>query len=131
MSFQRAAYGTNIFMTTAQKANDVRRELLPKISGALYEKAYNALLEFCSSNDHADGDAVPSKDLFLLYFKEISGLYAPSTLWSKYSMINTIVKCRHNVDLKVFSPDVTVFLKKLEADHTKSTKKVGRGLPCR
>ena len=98
-----------IFMSIEDRAHLVRRALLPSASGTIYEKAFRAFGEFCAANNH-ESESMPSRDLYLLYFQEAATMYAPSTLWNKYSMINTVGKSRYNVDLRVYAPDVTVFL---------------------
>ncbi|XP_044587107.1 uncharacterized protein LOC123266772 isoform X3 [Cotesia glomerata] len=51
-----------------------------------------------------------TEDVFLEYFKEISNDLAPSTLWSKYSMINTVVNQKHGINLQNFA-ELKTFLK--------------------
>ena len=75
------------------------------------------------SNEASGETSPPSPDLHLLYFASLSGQYAPSTIWSKYSLINTVSKTRYNIDLKTYAPDITCYLKKQDANHLKSTKK--------
>ena len=109
-------------MSLEEKAAQIRQNLLPKGTGSLYLKTFEEFSCFIESNGASETNP-PSRDLYLLYFASLSGQYAPSILWSKYSMINTVSKTRYNIDLKTYAPGITCYLKKQDADHLKSTKK--------
>lgn len=82
-------------------------DLLPKISQQRYEKQYEHFLKWCKEKK------VNSfrEEVFLAYFADIGKVLKANTLWSRYSMIKSMVKIKQNVDISKFYK-LTTFLKK-------------------
>jgi len=51
----------------------------------------------------------PSEKAFLAYFEMLARQFKPSTLWTKYSMLNTCLKCFWGHDLKTALPQLGLF----------------------
>lgn len=102
------------------KVGKVMRELLPAKCKKQYEKAFADFKEYSKFRN------CPTEDQMLLYFDHLKGKgLAAKTLWSKFSMICTVLKTSHWKDgnSQTF-PRVTAFLKRAEddADGSKQAK---------
>lgn len=91
-------------LEAAGKAN---LDLLPDKSKERYEKQYAHFLSWCNEK----GVKSFKEEVFLAYFADLSKVLKANTLWSRYSMIKSIVKIRQNIDISKFYK-VTTFLKK-------------------
>ena len=94
-----------IVMTT------VTVDLLPNKSRTKYEREYFDFEQWLKSKD-VPVDREPSEESLLAYLQEIGRKYKPTTLWSKYSMLNACMKSNWGKDLKT-APRLTLFLKKI------------------
>lgn len=106
-----------------QQADEIRHSLLPSKSKEEYLKEFDNFKSFCRKNGHEQDNLVPDSALFLLYFHEMGGLYAPSTLWSKFSKLKSCCQAFFNINIDNISPTVKIYLKKVERDSKKSKKK--------
>lgn len=82
-------------------------DLLPERSRQNYEIAYNAFMKWRLNKNVSSF----SEDTLLVYFKEISLKFKSSTLWTKYSMIRSILNIRHNVKIEKYGR-LRAFLKR-------------------
>lgn len=68
------------------RATKIRRTaLLPCLSSNRYEDAWTKLKEWASNQSTTSADI--DENLLLVYFEHLSKSYAPSSLWTTYSMI--------------------------------------------
>lgn len=82
-------------------------DILPTISKERYEKQYQHFENWRKEQ----GVTSLKEDVFLAYFLELSSKLKPNTLWSRYSMIKSVLKLRENVDLSRYFK-LTAYLKK-------------------
>ncbi|KAJ8686118.1 hypothetical protein QAD02_021912 [Eretmocerus hayati] len=75
------------------------QNLLPNKSRQIYELVYGKFLRWW----HANGSPPITEHLLIVYFQELSEEYKPSTLWSRHSMLKTLLYLRHNIDINNFS----------------------------
>ncbi|KAL0851950.1 hypothetical protein ABMA28_000232 [Loxostege sticticalis] len=59
----------------------------------------------------------------LAYFSELSAKLKPSTLWSRFSMIKSMLKIRNNVDISEY-PKLNAFLKRQSDGFTSKKSKI-------
>jgi hypothetical protein len=77
-----------------ERASKVRRlTLLPSVSGARYDEAWTKFLQWKDSQIGAS--SVPNEEMLLVYFDELSEHFAPSSLWTIYSMLKRQMLVRH------------------------------------
>ena len=88
-------------------ANHVSLDLLPKVSKQLYTAAYNAFEKW----QRDKGSNSFCQDVMLAYFFDLSQRYAPSSLWSIYSMLRTTIHTYDQIDISLYQKLIT-FLKK-------------------
>lgn len=89
------------------EANTVIENLLPEISKERYLNTYNDFMKWRADKKIKSF----SESVFLTYFNGLSAKIKPSTLWSRYSMLKSTLKVKHNIDLKRFH-NLTSFLKR-------------------
>ena len=77
-----------------EKAQAATELLMPKKSKDRYMAAYKAFIKW----QEKEGTNSFSEEVMLAYFSELTQRYKPSSLWSIYSMVATVVRIRHNVD---------------------------------
>ena len=95
-----------------EAAKNITMNLLPDKSKQIYTAAYNALKKWCrekGTNSHCE-------DVMLAYFDQLSKKYAPSSLWSTYSMLKTTISADKNIDISNYKR-LIYFLKRLSSDH--------------
>ena len=83
-----------------ESANIARGAVVPKKSKDRYVQAYNAFVEWQVANNVKN---LFSESVLLAYFQEQSKKYCPSTLWSMYSMLRSIIHLRHKVNIKNYA----------------------------
>lgn len=70
-----------------EKASEIRRRaLLPTRSSLRYEDAWTKFLSWLSSQS-SGAASLPDESAMLVYFDHLSKSFAPSSLWTVYSMI--------------------------------------------
>lgn len=104
------------FKEIAEDASD----LIPDLSRKVYEKERDQFLEFLAKEE--DPTKLPSEDSFIAYFETLKKAYAPSSLWSKYSMINTWFKSTFGKTLQVYATRLGSLLKKFEKESSMKNK---------
>lgn len=90
----------------AEEAEQVSINLLPSKSKERYEKEYSLFKEWLTRR----GIKKVSESAVLVYFSEHAKILKSSTLWSKYSMLRSVLNIRDNIDIKY--PKLVAFLKK-------------------
>lgn len=87
-------------------------KLIPTKSSERYWNAYNAFTKWQQTRDtEADADDCLAEETLQIYFNELSKKVAPSTLWSQYSMLKTMLNSNHNLNIANY-PKLVSFLKK-------------------
>lgn len=80
---------------------------MPKKCGDLYKKSFNDFTKWRNLKENRD----ISENLMLEYFGELSKTYAPSTMWTKYSMLKNTILSHHKIDIENYK-EIIVFLKR-------------------
>lgn len=88
-------------------SNETIQQMLPDKSHDRYILAYNKFLNWRSTQNTDSFE----EEVFLAYFGEAAKEYAPSTLWSMYSMLKGTINCNHNVNIAQYARLIG-FLKK-------------------
>jgi hypothetical protein len=105
----------------AEEAKAVTLELLPWKSKEIYEKTFNEFLLCCTQKNIADRQI--NENVLLVYFKEESQKFCPSTLWSHNSMIRSVMVLKYGIDLKQYKLLYT-FLKRQNENYKPKKLKV-------
>lgn len=82
----------------AEKAHDIKRQLLPKKFSSQYQLCYKDFIEWKNKNKTIE----LTEDVFLAYFDELSKKMKPLTLWSRWSMLTKVVYLNHGIDTNNF-----------------------------
>ena len=109
MNFEGCSSRQNLPQDLLTKAEQVSNHLLPDISRERYEKEYRYFSAWCIQQQIKPSQV--SDEVLLVFLAEKSKSAKPSTLWSRYSMIKSVLKIRENVDVSSF-PKTNSFLKK-------------------
>lgn len=88
-------------------ANLASLDLIPEKSKAVYERAYRRFEIYLEENSIH----LISENVMIAYMAKLSEINKSSTLWSIYSMINSILKIKKNIDISKFMK-LRAFLKK-------------------
>ena len=77
-------------------------EQIKPVSRNVYKKSFDSLREFIGRDFEDSG---PSESELLSFIKDLREVKkaASSTLWTTYSMINSVCKAKYNLDLKKFT----------------------------
>ncbi|KAJ8685454.1 hypothetical protein QAD02_021247 [Eretmocerus hayati] len=84
----------------------LKQNLLPVKSRREYELAYAHFSKWL----HDNRSPPITENILMLYFEELSHTYSPPTLWSKWSMIKTLLNLRSNIKMGDFQ-NLKQFLK--------------------
>lgn len=76
-------------------ADEANSELLPAKSRLRYEKQYDHFVTWCKEK----GAKTYKEEVFLAYFSDLSKVLKSNTLWSRYSMVKSLVKIKQNLEL--------------------------------
>lgn len=95
-------------------ASSTTENLIPITSKRQYEKAYHDFVDWCNSHNVPSGYF--TENVILGYLGELSNKYAPSTLWSIFSMIKSTLLAYHGKDVRSFEK-VQAFLKQKSSKH--------------
>ena len=92
-------------------------EQIKPVSRNVYKKAFDCLREFIGRDFEDSG---PSESELISFIKDLREVKkaASSTLWTTYSMINSVCKAKYNLDLKKFTR-VTSLIKAMQIDSKK------------
>lgn len=81
-------------------------KLLPKKPKSRYESTYKRFMNWTLQNNAQ----TLSENVIIAYLKKLSTELKPSTLWTTYSMLKTMLKLRNNIDISTYTKCVS-FLK--------------------
>ena len=89
--------------------DEIALEQVKPGSRNLYKKAFNRLREFLGRDLE---DSPPSEQDLINYFRDLRNekKAASSTLWTTYSLINSVCKGKYIMDLKTFTRVSTEFV---------------------
>lgn len=96
-------------------------DLVPQRSKRQYEKAFNDFQAWCSARGVRNGYL--SENIVIAYLGELSSRYAPSTLWSIFSMLKSTLLVHSGKDIKGFEK-VHAFLKRKSGNFTAKKSEV-------
>lgn len=102
-----------------EAADDAVRNSLPEKSKELYRKAFTQLTEWMSEKKTKSFDEV----VLIAYFSELSKTLSPCSLWSKYSMIRTMLYMEKNISIKNYEK-LKAFIKKVNVGAKSKKAKV-------
>lgn len=91
--------------------------LIPETSKSIYNKVYAAFNEWCLRNKVSSF----SENVLLAYFAELSAKYKPSSLWSFYSILKSMLRINHDVDLEKYGKLRTLLKRKSEGFQAKKS----------
>lgn len=87
-------------------ALDATTDLVPEKSRLRYYRAYNTFIEWQQQNKCSN----LSENVFIAYFKHKSATWKPSTLWSQYSMLRSMMSLNKNVNISLYT-ELIAFIK--------------------
>ena len=102
-----------------EEAAAIRLETLPPKSRKEYFRNYDHFQDWRKKKTVA----VVNKNSVLVYFKELSERYAPTSLWSKYSMVRSTLINKDDIDISKFL-SLRQFLERQSAGYIKKKSKV-------
>lgn len=102
-----------------QAAEAALSTLVPEKSKHLYEKTYDNF-ETWAKEKHIENF---TEKVLLAYFLKLSTTLRPSTLWSKYSMLRTMIYLNKNVDICKFT-NLIAFLKRKATGYQPKKSKI-------
>ena len=97
-------------------AENTMDNLIPEKSKERYEKAHKAFLNWRLEKKVKS----LSENVFLAYFGELASKFKPSSLWSIYSMLRTVLSIRNDTNIANYQK-LKSFLKR-QSDGFKSKK---------
>lgn len=89
-----------------QSSNINSHVLLPAKSKQRYETMYQLFEKWQASNQ----TNLFSEDVLLVFFRELSATKSPSTLWSSFSMLKSMIKQQQSIDIGKYT-NLLAFLK--------------------
>lgn len=89
-----------------QAAEEVVNNLLPQKSRGKYEASYGKFMKWRSEKNIKSF----SEPIFLAYFNELAANYKPSSMWSTYSMLRSMIDIKHKLNIHNYS-NLIAFLK--------------------
>ncbi|XP_045480945.1 uncharacterized protein LOC123685330 [Harmonia axyridis] len=92
-----------------EKAEKARSVLLPTKSELKYKKEYDKFLQWMEVNRMDSKNT--SETVMLAYFQEMSELYSPNSLWTKWSMLKLMMRIHDDIDGSKFH-ELEAFLKR-------------------
>jgi hypothetical protein len=101
-------------------ADSARGATLPAKSKQRYNQAYDKFVEWQLENNAQN---LFSENILLAYFREMSLKYCPTTLWSVYSMLRSLIYQKHKVHIKDYR-ELLTFLKSLGKGYKPTKAKV-------
>lgn len=90
-----------------QEAANSLAELVPRKSKERYETCYGKFMEWRASKSIKSF----SENVLLAYFGKLSENYKPSSLWSIFSMLRSLLNLKHNIDVSRYNK-LRAFLKR-------------------
>ncbi|XP_074038703.1 uncharacterized protein [Leptinotarsa decemlineata] len=92
-----------------KKAEQARESLIPSKSEAVYQKEYKIYLDWLTRKNVMPKDV--TETVFLAYFQELSETYSPNSLWTKWSMLKSMVTIHEKRYITKFN-ELQAFLKR-------------------
>ncbi|XP_074025424.1 uncharacterized protein [Leptinotarsa decemlineata] len=92
-----------------KKAEQARESLIPSKSEAVYQKEYKIYLDWLTRKNVMPKDV--TETVFLAYFQELSETSSPNSLWTKWSMLKSMVTIHEKRDITKFN-ELQAFLKR-------------------
>ncbi|XP_044593466.1 uncharacterized protein LOC123271256 [Cotesia glomerata] len=89
-----------------KKADEVINNLVPQVSRPKYEAAYNKFMKW-RKNKKVKSFSEP---ILLTYFSDLAETKLPSTWWSTYSMLRSMIDIKHKINVYMYS-GLIAFLK--------------------
>lgn len=102
-----------------EAANTANLNLLPAKSRQKYKKQYKHFENWC----HNKGTNSVKEEVFLAYFADLQKTFQPNTLWSKYSMLKSVLKVKRNLDLSLYFKLIS-FIKKQNVGYRPKKAKI-------
>ncbi|XP_074031893.1 uncharacterized protein [Leptinotarsa decemlineata] len=92
-----------------KKAEQARESLIPSKSEAVYQTEYKIYLDWLTRKNVMPKDV--TETVFLAYFQELPETYSPNSLWTKWSMLKSMVTVHEKRDITKFN-ELQAFLKR-------------------
>lgn len=99
-------------------AQESLQNVLPDKSKKKYEKCYEEFVQWKLAKK-----AITSENCLLVFFQEIVDKYKPTTAWSIYSMLKSMIKIKEKIDISKFHSLIPK-LKKHAVGHESKKAKV-------
>jgi tRNA 2-selenouridine synthase SelU len=108
----------NVLERIEAAAQEAVSNLIPQKSRVAYETTYSRLEEWRSKQKV---NCINEK-VMLAYFLEKSKIVKPSTLWSVYSMLRTLISINKNLDLSKYTNLIAFFKRQSEGYRAKKSE---------
>lgn len=109
----------NIPKEILTEAERVKTDLLPEKSKKKYEKEYENFYKWSLQMGNKNFER---EEVYLAYFAKLSTTCSAPTLWSRYSMLKTMLKLKKNVDMGKFFKIIAFLKKKMVGYRPKKSK---------
>lgn len=98
-------------------AKQVTENLLPPKSVKKYLTSYNSFMKWC------ENEKVTSftENVFLAYFNHLSKTLAPTTLWSRFSMLKHTLIVKKNINIDTFHQLIALLKRKSDGYYGKKS----------
>lgn len=100
------------------KIKTILEELLPQKSKEMYNKWYQNFIDWINKNNINK----INENIMLLYFDELSKLYAPNSLWTIHSCIKKKLILEKNIDIKNYGKIIALLKSKNSIYKAKKAK---------
>lgn len=87
-------------------STEAKEKLVPEKSNKLYQQAYCIYRRWLQTTKYSS----TTKDTVLAYFNYLSKKNAPSTCWTTFSKLKSLIKLKENINIGTYY-DVIAFLK--------------------
>ncbi|XP_031338472.1 uncharacterized protein LOC116177141 [Photinus pyralis] len=101
------------------KANLAADQLIPHKSKSLYNLEYSKFVKWLANN----GTGIINEVVLLAHFQELSEVFQPTSLWTKFSMIKKTLLLNKNVNIGNYAK-LTQFLKNVSKGHVSKKSSV-------
>jgi hypothetical protein len=110
---------SQVYKGIREEANRAITNLIPEKSRQFYNKEFRELEVWMKNK----GIQLVNEEVLLAYFLYLSEKLAPSSLWTKYSMVKTTLKIYKNIDISRYGK-IVAFLKSKSRNYTSTKAKV-------
>ncbi|RVE54348.1 hypothetical protein evm_000833 [Chilo suppressalis] len=101
-----------------ETATKMTNNLLPEKSRKIYEKTYEEFMDWRMKKNTTSY----FENVLLVYFQEMSEKLKSPTLWTKFSMLKSILGIHHNIDMTKYSKLIAFLKRKSEGYKGKKSK---------